>query len=616
MSHPYLSPENILSLGYQPDLMPSTGISYGAYSEKLLNAIELEARTMNMRHDAHNALDGEPVYFSKIVLAPQGARKRPSEVISHPSANSDHLYTFLDGDTPQEIASAKDEREAILEAQGLEKGTGEYKDQLHKLEIMHRADNLAKRVIPGDSPSAIEARAERQNIFEYIVEFWKLSTIQLDVGQNTGAGLNLAPRPFVTPTGELPDSEYQFNEQYDWDTYFQNLALLRAGGKFLALGQLQNQVDVFALIGLIPNALTTKFTDHSQPPMQGLAAKDLLDELGPGEWYGKIMETMEQDLWDNWLDAGSGVKDARQVIVRKTTEVPENGVRDLTNVFQENPLLTRHKNIHGDPYLVGCEDGKDHYEITRFFGEHYLPVQLNAILHGHLEMIQDYYANFITYNPTATPIALHKAEVKAGQYEVLVGEHAEQFRRVFWESEGEWQGYRNYALPGNKFDGKEGRIKFDDLSTEVFALAFGLANEEEALITRNNIINHYGGDQGLSATGKDDRPGKIMFDTLMQQEIEDFQWRKPNCWPPEIEMAATGYDRYGFHAQATDLRSCWVKAQEALFYKTGFFHEKSVFDSSYDHVNPGIYGNIKGGFGWTIGVYLKSLQELAKAGKL
>jgi neutral trehalase len=78
-----------------------------------------------------------------------------------------------------------------------------------------------------------------------------------------------------------------------------------------------------------------------------------------------------------------------------------------------------------------------------------------------------------------------------------------------------------------------------------------------------------------------------------------------------MEMAVKGLKRYGFIGDANDLMARWITNQERDFFATGYFHEKSSYDSKYNEVNSGLYGKITGGYGWTIGVYLNSLHRLA-----
>ena len=116
-----------------------------------------------------------------------------------------------------------------------------------------RANNLAKKIL-GENVSE-----SRKKIFQYIIDFWERSTIEVPYKAPGFKGINLARRPFVTPTGSNDAQSFAFGEQYRWDTFFQNRGLILAGGMDLALGQLLNLVDVFDEFKRIPNALVSPF---------------------------------------------------------------------------------------------------------------------------------------------------------------------------------------------------------------------------------------------------------------------------------------------------------------------------------------------------------------------
>ena len=57
----------------------------------------------------------------------------------------------------------------------------------------------------------------------------------------------------------------------------------------LAIAQLNNLAEVFESFGRIPNALTTWFLSHAQPPLEIFGVFDLLDGgVAPGPWSDKL----------------------------------------------------------------------------------------------------------------------------------------------------------------------------------------------------------------------------------------------------------------------------------------------------------------------------------------
>ena len=116
-------------------------------------------------------------------------------------------------------------------------------------------------------------------------------------------------------------------------------------------------------------------------------------------------------------------------------------------------------------------------------------------------------------------------------------------------------------------------------------------------------MNRYVGDQGLAATGTDRVADGGIDAEKHREEAGGFQWGRPNCWPPLMAMMVKGFLRYGFAKEARMLADRWAKAHEKEFAQKGYFPEKISYQSD-EKINPGLYQEIEGGFGWTIGEYL------------
>jgi len=472
--------------------------------------------------------------------------------------------------------------------------------------VLAQAEQIANLVLPGQENE--HQRAARGEIFAYIVEFLHKSTFSAPVGAFIGKGRNLAARPYLAPTGlqavnehgQVEIGSFRFAEQYRWDTFFQNQLLILLNMQQMALDQLLNLVDVFNEYGRIPNALVDAFLSHAQPPLEGLAAAELLnsksENLEPSDWYHQVMQVVEADLFTEWLDYESGRIHPRQ---------------DNSFVKRFGRYLSRHTSIHMHPLLVGCEDGKDHNLTTVTFGENYIPVQLNCLLWANVCLLEDYYTN-------------HNANPEKDEYYAQVRtEMAAKMQKLFWVNNGEHQGFRNYAMGHDDY--LEGPILYDDLAAEIWPLYVGLATPEQALITMHNLKKHYLGDIGLASTS----PSLAANGTIKTiPEGWTFQWEE-NAWPPLMIIAVSGLERYSlepgdeFDKFAILLKQQWVNWIEAEFKRSkndpahdglACIHEKAPHDSRIS-IKPGYYGNLRG-FGWTIASYTKFLHELAVSGNL
>ncbi|MCD8485154.1 hypothetical protein LRY65_05285 [Candidatus Woesebacteria bacterium] len=462
-----------------------------------------------------------------------------------------------------------------------------------------QAKTIAKEVIAPEVFS--EVWPEKREIYEYIALFLRHSTFTAPVNGEIGKGRNLAKRAYLAPTGfrttnqdgeELPDFFY-FAEQYRWDTFFHNQLFTLIGMNEMAIDQLLNLVDVFYMFSRIPNALTTEFLSHPQPPIEALSARDLLENgASAGEWYDTVMNVVEAELYTEWWDYRSG-----RVYPRQN--------QDFMDRF--GPYLSRYVSIHMHPLIVGCQDGKDHNWISAYYGENYIPVQLNCLLWANVRELARYYRE---YRPNPG---------KAELYETIQQELAQQMQQLFWVNNGRWRGFRNYSLGTTLIH--EGPILYGDLAAEIFPLYVGLATREQAEITLANLKEHYEGDIGLAATSP-----SLREDGSIPRAPEGFvyQWEY-NAWPPLMILAVEALEKYSqspdddFATYASSLRLRWIQAIEHEFLATknsDAFHGEPAMHEKYPYsthieVKPGFYGNLRG-FGWTVASYLQFVHQEAQ----
>ncbi|OGK38572.1 hypothetical protein A3F03_00440 [Candidatus Roizmanbacteria bacterium RIFCSPHIGHO2_12_FULL_41_11] len=468
---------------------------------------------------------------------------------------------------------------------GKSKSTDDLRERPEKFDFLGvdkktRTRTLLEKTIPKTAVISQTPSEEREKIFSYIINFWERSLLEADYLADTGKGLNLSKRPFLAPS-RINDG-FNFAQQYRWDTYFQNKGLIIAGGYDLAIDQLINIVEVFSQFKRVPNALTTWFLSHSQPPLEIFSAFDLLAAgVAPKDWLSRVIQMVEEELVSEWWDYESGKQQPRQT----------------KQMFEKYGLMTRYNSIHFHPLLDSCEDGKDHHWVTATYGANYLPVQINAIIYGILDRLVRYYSSE----------KLGNDQTKTRQYAIFRERLHHDFNRRFWCKEGKWTGFRNYSL----IDG-EGFIRYGDLAAEVWPLFVGLASKEQAEVTKNNLERYYAGDYGLASTSLALREGGSL--TKPPAGYQSFQWEYPNCWPPLMLVAVEGLKKYGYLEEARKYEHRWVQYLESAFKLTGFFTEKQP-SAAHVEVNKGYYGNIKG-FGWTISVYLDFLKDLALSNNL
>lgn len=319
-----------------------------------------------------------------------------------------------------------------------------------------------------------------------------------------------------------------------------------------------NLIDVFISFGKIPNALNTVFLSHSQPPLDFLGVKYLIDKkLLNRKLEKKIIYVIEKELFWEWLD----------LFLDK--EAP----RQNYNLVKEYGFLTRYMNIHFDPFLASCEDGKDHNWISIKYGCFYFSVQLNSIIYGILVFFEDYYQR--------------KDEKRSNLYSEIKKIFYNSFQKLFWVEKHGWNGFKNYSI----LEKEKGSILYGDLSAEVFPLFFGLVTKDKVEIVKENLKNHYKGDIGLAATSLILRKkGSIKEEPYKNIS---YQWEYPNCWPPLMYFAVEGLKRYHFLNEALEYEFNFVNYLELNFKEKGCFFEKYPYLQN-NFIEKGFYGNLPG----------------------
>lgn len=446
-----------------------------------------------------------------------------------------------------------------------------------------RINNLRSRIVSGEDERIRKIREKRSRIFEYIYDFWADSLLDIPYMAYSYRGMNLAKRPFLSPTAPQENSLYGFYEQYRWDTFFQNHGIMLAGGFDVAINQLLNLADVFTEYKRIPNVLASAFLSHAHPPMEAVGFRDCLQSgANKGDWCGKVVDAIKGELLTEWWDRG----------------IPKIHLRQNEELAERFGLLTRYTRIHFDPIMAGCEDGKDHNWVTIKYGYEYLPVQLNSLIFSILDTLVWYYGDETLGNDAQ----------QADLFREFRSAFVNDFQKVFWHSGDKWEGFRNYSIR----KGNEGAILYGDLAAEVFPLFTGIATQEQADVTKNNLEKYYKGSYGLAATSLELRNGGSIEHEPAAPHDWKWQWEHPNCWPPLMYAAVEGLKRYGYKQEAIEYEANWLKYIEEEFELNGSFPEKTSFDKA-ESLSHGFYGKV-GGFGWTIGVYLSFLKDLSDSG--
>lgn len=385
------------------------------------------------------------------------------------------------------------------------------------------------------------------NVLAYIDGFWPQLTHVNLADKQTLMGL---PRPYVVPgVGAM------FQEMYYWDSYFTALGLVNTQHAQLALDMTENMAWMLGRFGMIPNGSRYYFLSRSQPPF--------FTRMVALVWP-LVQAQMGQDA-PAWLARMLALAEAEHETVWLGTAQPHH-----RKVYEG---LSRHFDINFLDMLASCESGWDHSTRCHDQWLAHIPVDLNSILYVR-EMDMAAFARELADAP------------RAAAWEARAAQRAETMSHLLWDDTASIYYDFDYVA--------QVQTPLPSLAG-FYPLWAGLASQEQAARMVQAWLPRFLQQGGL-VTSLDTQAGR--------------QWAWPNGWAPLQWIVAAGLDRYGFSAEANEVRERWCTTCATMFERTQVLWEK------YDVVNPsdggaegGLYGHVTG-FGWTNGVFVDFARTL------
>jgi alpha,alpha-trehalase len=388
---------------------------------------------------------------------------------------------------------------------------------------------------------------------EYIAKFWPSITFYQPDNTNNHLGL---PKPYLVPSYH-PESEFDFNELYYWDSYFMIQGILDEAHRDLVLGIVEDLRVLFNRFGMIPNASRTYLMSHSQPPFLSSIIFDVYQAYHlDNNWLKKGIETAKTEYKQVWM--GTIKPNARKVYKG----------------------LSRYYDINYQDNLAEAESG---WDLTTRFNRHalnYLPVDLNSLLYK-------YEMDFVK----AASILGDEHEVT--EWKKMARNRKRMITKLMWDKgRGLFYDY-NYK--------KKKKSTVDSLAA-YYTLWAGLATKRQARKLVKNLKRF------------ENKGGLTVTDTLpLSQHISmtgalPVQWAYPNGWAPLHFIVVKGLQRYGYQKEARRIAMKWLKSNLI------WFENHNVFLEKYNVVQPmkppadGLYPN-QTGFGWTNAVFEYFCQE-------
>ena len=379
----------------------------------------------------------------------------------------------------------------------------------------------------------------------YINAYWPKLIRSFKKDDDTLLGL---PKPYIVPAFEK-GHEFDFNELYYWDNYFMIQGLLDEEHKELVSGILDDLVELFNRLKVIPNASRLYLTGRSQPPLLTSIIYDLYQTYGYSlDWLAKNIDVAKQEYATVWMG----------------TEKP--------NVRQVYKGLSRYYDVNYINELAETESGWDMTPRFNHKALEYLPVDLNALL--------------------------YKYEWDFAKTERLLGNIREAIRweqtaklRLLNMNELMWDEGRGMYFDYNYVKKKRGTV---NSLAAYYPMWAGMTSDRQArqLVKSLSRFENKG---GLATTDAIPLGHFVMGAVPMQ-------WAFPNGWAPLHFMVIKGLQRYGYHEDAKRISLKWIRTNLQWFNDHGVFLEK------YNVVNPdkppakGLYPS-QTGFGWTNSIF-------------
>ena len=140
----------------------------------------------------------------------------------------------------------------------IRKTTNAIKQHIRKRNTVYKlAKKIKKPNYDLEASDVYEAR-------KYIANFWINLERYQPRDEETLIGL---PNPYLVPAHD-PNSSFNFDEMYYWDSYFMVQGMLHdPAKKELVMGILENMFTLLKRFKIIPNASRTYLMGRSQPPL-------------------------------------------------------------------------------------------------------------------------------------------------------------------------------------------------------------------------------------------------------------------------------------------------------------------------------------------------------------
>lgn len=392
----------------------------------------------------------------------------------------------------------------------------------------------------------------RDSAVSYIDTYWcNLERLHTE-DHGTMIGL---PYPYIVPSAE-PESIFQFEEQYYWDSYFMALGLTDIKYQSLVEGMLENLIYLYKRFHLIPNASRMYFTSRSQPPLLTSFIFHIYDTYNKSEtWLGEHVRVALEEYENVWMNSNH------------------------PQWHKVHKGLSRYYDVNVLHDLAEAESG---WDMTPRFERKcldFLPVDLNALLYKYetdFARAEEIFGNTKQSKEWLKQAAGRKASMD----------------KLMWAK-----------IRGFYFDYNYERQVLGDIWSLAgyYTMWAGMASDEQAKRLVDNLVK-FEKSGGLSTTSRPLIDTSVLFGSLKAQ------WAYPNGWAPLQYIVVEGLQRYGYHEDARRIATKWAKCNLDWFDRHGEFAEKYNVVNTKKKPVEGLYPS-QTGFGWTNAVLLRFIKD-------
>lgn len=407
------------------------------------------------------------------------------------------------------------------------------------------------------------------------------------------------PYDFVTAANREASTEDVWGaQQFYWDTYFINRALLLTGKpeyRRLAKGQIGNLQYLFQRFGKILNGSSIDLSGTSQLPLLTSMIFDIYDDEHDRRWLKKKIAFAKRE-YKFWMLTKNDAKAA--------------GIRGQTHRIDNTTLGIRYVggDIEKNPYHPSQESGRDDTEAWARRGYSFQPIDLHCAL----------YKYELDFAKAARVAGNHE---EARHWENEAEKRKDYVNKKLWDENKGW--FFNYDIQRDKKD-----TAYWDLHA-FMALWVGLASPEQAAKMVTNLPK-FEATFGLRMSPAESlltqrerrrilRPVQKgsermrRFGPTIADMTEPQQWDGDHMWSMSMIFAWEGLEKAGYREAAKRI------AEKSLRSFSGYYSEKGTLSEKRNAVS-GLNGKnhhyVEGaGFGVTMAEtlieynYLQSLEN-------